>query len=319
MLNTLVVRLDRRSFVLSLASATVAACRKEQGDGLARPSRTARIRVGAIELNTVQIGPSDGAVRLVVHGGPGLDHHYLRPAFDELADQRTRVVYVDLRGHGASEAPPDAEGYTIAAAAGDLAQLARRLSERAPIDVIGHDFGGAIALELAATHPECVRRLVLVSPVRDGRQLRAMPERARVALGESGVRELASLSTPQGTLRDPRDLVKLFRTLAPMWWAQSPSPQAIEALARGVRYRAVADEHFLVQLRAWDGRTIAERVRAESLVISGELDRTFTPTESRSVADALAHGRFASVAQAGHLPFVEQPRAFFGIVRGFLR
>lgn len=319
MLNNLVVRLARRAVLLSIASAICASCRNDPRAPVVRPARTARIRVGAIELNTVQIGPAEGAVRLIVHGGPGLDHQYLRPAFDELADARTRVVYVDLRGHGASEAPPDAEGYTIAAAAGDLAQLARRLSDSAPIDVIGHDFGGAVALELAATHPERVRRLVLVSPVRDGRQLRAMPERAREALGEAGVRELAALSTAQGTLRDPRDLPRLFRTLAPMWWARPPSPSVIESLARHVRYRAVADEHYLVQLRAWDGRTIAERVRAEALVVSGDADRTFTPAESRSVADALAHGRYAAIAQAGHLPFVEQPRAFFETVRAFLR
>ncbi len=319
MLKTSVVLLNRRAFTFTVAALGCHACSGERDRAAHQRSRSVRVRVGAIELHTVHVGPADGDVTLVLHGGPGLDHNYLRPSFDQLATARRRVVYVDLRGHGATDAPPDAEGYTIAAAAGDLAQLARRLSDSSPIDVIGHDFGGAVALSLAATHAERVRKLVLVSPVRDGRQLRSMPQRAREALGEAGVRELATLSTPQGTLREPRDLPRLFRAVAPMWWARVPPPATIDALVRGVRYRAVADEHFLVELRAWDGARVASRVRAESLVISGDQDRTFTPAESRSVADSLPHGRFVTIAGAGHLPFIEQPTAFFEAVRSFLR
>lgn len=314
------MRRRRRAILLLLAAA---ACRSaDPASSSATPAlraRSTRVRVGAVTLHTTRVGPEEGAVTLVVHGGPGLDHNYLRPSLDALADRRRQLVYVDLRGHGQSDAPPDASGYSLAAAAGDLAALARIVAERATVDVVAHDFGAAVALELAATHPERVRKLVLVSPVRDGRQVRAMGERARQVLGEAGTRELASLSTAQGTLRDPRQLPALFRALGPLWWAQPQPPSVTDALARHVRYRPEADEHFLVQLEAWDGRRTAQRVRAECLIVSGAQDRSFTAEESRSLADVLAHGRFVEVAAAGHLPFVEQHAAFVHAVRSFLR
>jgi pimeloyl-ACP methyl ester carboxylesterase len=185
--------------------------------------------------------------------------------------------------------------------------------------VIAHDFGAAVALELASTHPEVVSRLVLISPVRDANQLRAMATRARDALGAEGSRALADLSTPQGTLRDPRQLGALFRALGPLWWARAPAPGLPERLARDVRYRPESDEHFLLQLAQWDGLRRARGVRCETLVVAGAQDRTFLPAESRSIADTVAHGRYVELADAGHLPFVEQPAAFTDATRAFLR
>lgn len=303
---------------LALATAVGGGC-KPNSEAPGFHPRTNRVRVGAIELNTVQLGPADRATRLVLHGGPGFDHHYMRPWFDALATPAARVVYVDLRGHGTSDAPPDAEGYTLGATAGDVATLIRRISERAPVDVIAHDFGCAIALELASTHPELVRRLVLISPIRDGAQVRAIGARSREVLGEQGWRAINDLSTPQGTLRDPRQLSALFRALGPMWWATPPSSATVEQLTRGVRYRAQTDEHFLVQLLSWDGRRVAREVRAPALVIAGAQDRSFLPAESQTLADSVPHGRFVSIEGAGHLPFVEKAAVTSGEIERFLR
>src|SRR5262245_120046 len=69
--------------------------------------RARRIRLPDVTLHTLEVGPAPRApaVRLVVHGGPGLDHTYLRPWLDRLATPRARVVYVDLRGQGRSDSP----------------------------------------------------------------------------------------------------------------------------------------------------------------------------------------------------------------------
>ncbi len=303
-----------------LVAGMLAGCRgSTEPGGVEAASRSLRMRVGGFSLHATQVGPERGPVRLVVHGGPGLDQGYLRPWLDDLACDGARVVYVDLRGHGRSDPPPDASGYTLSAAAGDLATVARGLDEGRPVTVIAHDFGATVALELAAAHPERVRRLLLIDPLRDGAQLAAMGDRTRAVLGPAGQRAIAELSTPQGTLRDPRQLPALFRALGPLWWASPPTPALVDRLARDVRYRAEADEHFLLQLQRWDGLAVARQVRAETLVVSGAQDRTFTPEESRTIADTVAHGRFVAIEGAGHLPFVERRAAFVAAVRPFLR
>ena len=73
--------------------------------------------------------------------------------------KRRRVMLYDLRGHGRSERT--ATGYDLATMTGDLQELADRFDDR-PIDLVGHSYGGLIALRFALDHPGRVRRLVLV-------------------------------------------------------------------------------------------------------------------------------------------------------------
>jgi pimeloyl-ACP methyl ester carboxylesterase len=94
---------------------------------------------------------------VLVHGW-GCDHTTLAPQQDFFRNSH-RIIAVDLRGHGESDAPTDR--YTMAAFADDLAWLCHRLS--VPISVvIGHGMGGNIALELAARHPCTVEAVVLI-------------------------------------------------------------------------------------------------------------------------------------------------------------
>ena len=51
-----------------------------------------------------EIGPHDAPVLVALHGGLGLDHAYLRPHWDKLAE-RSRLVYMDARGNGRSGRP----------------------------------------------------------------------------------------------------------------------------------------------------------------------------------------------------------------------
>ena len=73
--------------------------------------------------------------------------------------RRHRVVAVDLRGHGRSDAPPG--DYTMESLADDLAWLMRRLRLPRPI-VVGHSMGGVIALRLAADYPRALRAIVML-------------------------------------------------------------------------------------------------------------------------------------------------------------
>lgn len=70
-----------------------------------------------------------------------------------------RVVAVDLRGHGESDAPT--QPYTIRLFADDLAWTCRELGIETPV-VIGHSLGGMIALDFASAHPDRVAAIVLI-------------------------------------------------------------------------------------------------------------------------------------------------------------
>lgn len=102
--------------------------------------------------------PSAGGPPIVLVHGMRCDHTHMQPLFDHLRSSR-RVVSLDLRGHGSSDAPTGE--YSNEVMAGDIAWLAAHVGFERPV-VIGHSFGGSLSLFLATAHPELVSGLVLL-------------------------------------------------------------------------------------------------------------------------------------------------------------
>ena len=100
----------------------------------------------------------EGLPCLVMHGGLGIDHTYLHPALDPLGD-KLHLVYYDHRGNGRSGRPPK-HTMTLAQFAADAEKLAQHLGfDR--VAVIGHSYGGYIALEFALRYPNRLSHLIL--------------------------------------------------------------------------------------------------------------------------------------------------------------
>jgi pimeloyl-ACP methyl ester carboxylesterase len=94
----------------------------------------------------------------VAVGSNGGDVHSSKGSFRN----SHRVVSVDLRGHGKSDAPH--QDYTMASFADDLAWLCDKLALERPV-MVGHSMGGNIILELAARHPEVSSSLLMIDSV----------------------------------------------------------------------------------------------------------------------------------------------------------
>src|SRR5919197_1279568 len=102
-----------------------------------------------------------GTPLIMVHGGPGLGHYYLRPGMDALAD-RFRLVYYDQRGTGRTEVG-DPDRITLGGGVEDLLAVIDGLGiERASL--VGHSFGADLAALFASRHPTRVGSLVLANP-----------------------------------------------------------------------------------------------------------------------------------------------------------
>jgi lipase len=112
-----------------------------------------------VELNVFEWGPADAEPLVCLHGVTGHGERFKRLAEERWAATR-RVLALDLRGHGRSgwDAP-----WTYPTFVADLAETADALG-LATADWLGHSFGGRLVLELAAVHPQLVRRAILLDP-----------------------------------------------------------------------------------------------------------------------------------------------------------
>jgi pimeloyl-ACP methyl ester carboxylesterase len=99
-----------------------------------------------------------GPRSIVFIHGLGFDHTTFGPQIDFFSPSY-RVITVDLRGHGGSDAPN--QDYTMPALADDVAWLCAQLNVEKPA-VIGHSMGGNVALALAALHPNLPASILMI-------------------------------------------------------------------------------------------------------------------------------------------------------------
>jgi pimeloyl-ACP methyl ester carboxylesterase len=119
---------------------------------------------------------------VLINGWTG-DHGIFTPQIAHFGQSR-RVVAVNLRGHGASDAPE--QGYTMAGFADDIAWQCDQLGLEKPV-VIGHSLGGAITLELCGRYPDLASGIVMIdSIVMPPPALRDSPEINRLSDGIGG-------------------------------------------------------------------------------------------------------------------------------------
>ncbi|MFC5995527.1 alpha/beta fold hydrolase [Pseudonocardia hispaniensis] len=111
----------------------------------------------ARRLNVHMFGSPDGIPVLALHGATGHGARW-RPLAEAVPE--LRWIGVDLRGHGRSPWSPP---WGIEQHVRDAIEVLDRL-EIADVAVVGHSFGGAIAVHLARAAPDRVERLVLLDP-----------------------------------------------------------------------------------------------------------------------------------------------------------
>src|SRR6478752_6327438 len=111
---------------------------------------------GDVVIHYVRAGAGDPVVLL--HGWPQ-SWYCWRKIIPALA-QRYSVIAPDLRGLGDSSRP--LQGYEKSVIAQDIWKLVREHLKLAAFSLVAHDWGGPVAFCLAATHPEAVRRLVML-------------------------------------------------------------------------------------------------------------------------------------------------------------
>jgi len=254
---------------------------------------------------------ADGDIPLLlINGGPGFDHQYfhLTDVWQRFAQAR-RVVFFDQRGTGASTGV----GPTDQVTADDILQDidAIRAALRVPrLVVLGHSWGGWLAMAYALRYPERVERIVLVGS--------AAPYYADT---EFLLEPLFPDSLARGAswrFYDPQALqADIKRHVAMSFYSPELRKRVvggIEDLPLNVRQAVLlqrsANEHDL-------GPELG-RIAVPVLVGTGRFDANVAPRGAWKIHERIAGSRFVVWERSGHYPFIEEPDAFFEAVSAFL-
>ena len=260
------------------------------------------LRAGSVELEVLRRGM--GRPILLLHGVNPVSP---KAAFlDELA-RHGEVIAPSLPGFGKSPLPAEFDSMY------DLVHVCRDVLDALPdrAVVIGFSFGGWVAAEVAVGGHAKLDRLVLVDPV--GVKLGGREERDIVHFFNTSPAELDRLAW-----HDPRRRPDGVYGLG--WQAgiaETMSDAEMAGLARNwdaLCLYAWRPHMYNPQLRHW-----LRRIAVPSQVLWGAGDRIVTPEYGRRYAALIPGARFAVIAEAGHHPELEQPRAFVERVTRFLQ
>jgi pimeloyl-ACP methyl ester carboxylesterase len=278
-----------------------------------RQHRVQHVTIHGHRRAYVKVG--SGPALLLLHG-LGCTHRTWLPVIDSLA-RRYTVIAPDLLGHGESDKPRG--DYSIGAFANGMRDLLTVL-EIDKVTVVGHSFGGGVAMQFAYQFPERTERMVLVGSGGLGPEVspavRAITTtgfyQVRGALTLPGVRHvgtagLKALSrTRLKEFRDFDEVAEIFQSFR--------DPAARAAIRHVVR--AVVD---------WQGQIVSMADRAyltEAMpicVVWGADDRVIPVSHAARAAELAPGARVEVIANAGHFPHKDHPERFVRILHDFVR
>lgn len=254
----------------------------------------------------------NGEPILVVHGGPGMDSRYLLPGLERLGE-RGRAVFYDQRGSGRSQGALDITLLTFDQFVEDIDAVRAAIgAER--LTLLGHSYGGLLALEYARRHPERVDRLVLVdsgepggqfseeaalrraerlAPA-DGQKLQELAASGVLRSGDTAVFREFYEAAFRATFSDPRRMADLDLTQAEQ--TAKNAMRIIEGVGRSADFS--------------NGWARLREIAVPTLVIQGRDD--LPPLAmAAALVDSLPNAELSVIEAAGHFPWIERPDAFF--------
>jgi L-proline amide hydrolase len=282
-----------------------------EGDATSRVSRTHYWIVG----KTCSRRPL-----LCIHGGPGMSHEYLHP-LEEMATTGRQVVFYDQSGCGRSARLDGGGDWSLEVFLEEL-DAVRVAAGLERFHVLGHGWGGMLALEYALRVPPGLESLVLSSAIASVPQWRAETTRlvAELPVEIKAVRAHERVATVGAPRYRPAVDAFFRHHLCRLW----PWPACLERSLACVRAHPQAHDALLGPselepgglLCDWDITARLGEIRCPTLVLSGRHDLT-PPTMAAVLYQGIPDSQWVVFEQSSHVPHLEEPEHYLEVLDGF--
>ncbi|AXV17667.1 proline iminopeptidase (plasmid) [Neorhizobium sp. SOG26] len=284
------------------------------------PHDRVEVEVDGYKVVTYVFGSGDETV-FCLNGGPGLPCDYLREAHSCLIDEGYRVVAFDQLGTGASDRPTDKSLWKIERYVEETETIRRTLN-LGKVHMLGHSWGGWLAIDYALKYKDNLKTLILEDTVGDMPHLVSELGRLRNALGSETVCMMQKHEA-QGTLDHPEYLAAItilnYRHVCrlPEWPA--PVRRSLDDWNMGPYVTMQGPNEFLYtgNLKDWNRIPDLPGLDLPVLITVGEHDE-LTPACAMRMRDALPNSELCVLRNSSHMPFYENPEAYYGVLTDFL-
>lgn len=272
-----------------------------------------QIQSGTIEHQGASIyyrSIGKGEPILLLHGGPGMDHSYFLPHMDELADTY-QLIYFDQRAAGKSSYDLDSSQMSMEIMVEDIEAIRQHFSLD-KINLMGHSWGGLLAMWYAKTYPDKLKRLMLINTIAANKAYDATAaENLQKRRSEEDAAALQALMQSEAFKNQEEEaFLKVFKlNFAPSFFHREYLDSLQLTFPDNYRERQGKLMHLLPDLQAYDLYEELANIKAPSLLLHGEVDATPLAAIER-IAEQIEGSQIEVLAKCGHFPFIEAKAAF---------
>lgn len=252
-----------------------------------------------------------GKPLIVLHGGPGLTQDYLLPQLYKLAENNF-VIFYDQRGCGRSSGEVTPSSINIETYVADLDAI-RKAFHLEKISILGHSWGGFLAMNYAIAHPECVEKLILSNSMCASSDEYARFEHEYIKRMAPFQKELEA----EAPGFNENVLRIIFRT-----YCYNPEKANLlnldlspNAATNAAKINEIFDQTLF---RHYDLHEALRQLKVPTLVIHGDVDPV-PPNTAEKIHQNIKDSKFVLMKNCGHFPYVEDPDVYFNHLESFLR
>ena len=282
---------------------------------------------GEFRVWTKRVGNNPTVKLLLLHGGPGATHEYFEASDSFLPAAGIEYYYYDQLGSAWSDQPDDPDLWNIPRFVDEVEQVRVALGlDRDNFYLLGHSWGGMLAIEYALEHQEHLKGLVISNMMSSGPAYNAYAERVLMPSMDQGV--LAEIKHFEATnmTADPRYMELLnehhyvhhvLRMPLDDW--PDPVNRAFAAINQSI-YVPIQGPSELGAggvLLTWDRTEDLARITVQTLVISSEHD-TMDPDWMRMMVGKLPRGSHLYCPNGSHMAMYDDQQTWFGGLIDFI-
>ncbi|MFC2043187.1 proline iminopeptidase-family hydrolase [Chloroflexota bacterium] len=261
-----------------------------------------------------------GIPLLTLHGGPGAGHDYLEP-LDGLAADRP-VIFYDQLGCGKSDQPDDRSLWRMERFVTEVDTVRRALGLE-QIHLLGHSWGGWLAIEYILTRPAGVRSLILASTSA------GLPEYVRViqhliAILPPDIRDTLQRYEAAGELHHPDYEVATLKFYQHHLCRLDPWPDALDRSVQNITGNPVYEimqgpNEFTVtgNLKDWDRTDQLGEISVPTLITVGRYDEV-TPACAETLHQGIPNSQMVIFEESAHLAHLEETEKYLQDMAEFL-
>jgi len=258
---------------------------------------------------------------LCLHGGPGAAWDYFEP-LEAMAGTGRQVIFYDQLGGGNSDVPQDRSLYTVNLYVEEVDVVRRALGlER--VHILGHSWGGMLAMEYAMRQPAGLSSLILADTGASMPEWMAETRRLVAELPED-IQEIIQKHEDAGTT-DSDEYHEACRVFSRHFLSGRivPRPDYLKRMADKPGdevYQLMwgPSEWYLTgSLKDWDITSRLGEIHVPTLVVGGRYDEA-TPVLTEMIHSGILGSEWIIFEHSGHFPHIEETERYLEVLSGFL-